>query len=287
MRKASTLLHLPFIVASLMTALLWTLVPSEPAWAQMERAEPPADRAGSEEDGLHNEPSTSSEQWSEARALAEENPWYTTAHFNAGLAAARAGELGFAVLHLERARYLRPFSGEIRKTLSLVRQQTQRERMERYPGKDLTRGEPSALTFWRMFNALPHRLWVYIGGSALWLAALLVILRWRMVVGVRRDIVSTVAGFAALVSLLALSAWGGAISTTRSFTPAVVTDAEPGYRHAPDDLSRVERDGEIYEGAVVLIHGTSGRWVEIEIAEGRHVWVEPDQLRHIRDFTSP
>lgn len=271
----------------LLAAVLATLGPSEPARAEVEIEESRSQMVETDQGAAQSEASSPEEQWSQARALAEENPWYTTAHFNAGLAAARAGELGFAILHLERARYLRPFSGEIRKTLSLVRQQAQRERMEHYAGEDLTRGEPSALTFWRMFNALPHRLWVYIGGSALWLAALLVLLRWRMVVGVRRDIVSTVAGFSALVALVALSAWGGAISTTRSFTPAVVTDAEPGYRRAPDELSRVERDGELYEGAVVLIHGTSGAWVEIEIAEGRHVWVEPEQLQHIRDFPSP
>lgn len=206
--------------------------------------------------------------------------WNAQHNVQQAFLSAEAGAFGDAVLHMERARYLRPFDLEIRQGLDLLRQRVQRDRMNRFRHVRLTQGEPDGLWWWRAFNVLPTRIWATFALFTLWLAFILWRVVRRMDSSVRKDAVGTTATLNLLVAVFAATCWLGAARTTQLLEPGVIIDAEPELFHAPDELSEPMRHPDLYEGAVVLIRNQSSAWTQIELAGRAKAWV-------LRESVSP
>lgn len=203
----------------------------------------------------------------------EEKLWSAKCNVVQAREAAERGELGRAALHLERARYLRPFDIEIREGLDLLRQQVQRERMMKFNHARLTQGEPDGLWWWRLFHVLPTRIWAGIGLAGIWITFGFWLASRRMKTGVPKDIVWSSAAFNLLVALASFGCWVGAVRTSVHLEPGVVVQASPRFYRAPDELSAAEQSPELYEGAMVLIRSSDAQWLEIELAGQQRVWV--------------
>lgn len=209
------------------------------------------------------------------------NPWNAKHNVQKAHNAAQHNAYGQAILYLERARYLRPFDLDIRQGLVLVRQQIQRNRMNRFRHVQLTQGEPDGLSWWRAFNVLPTRIWAAAAMTTLWAAFLLWLIVRRMRTSVPKDALATTAALSLLLSILTSICWFGAARTTQSLEPGVVIDTQPHLFHAPDELSTPQQHPDLYEGAVVLIRNQSAGWTEVELAGRQRIWVDRDTVAPI------
>lgn len=224
-------------------------------------------------------PSTNDD--TEASAPTVHNPWSAKHNVQKAHASAQHNSYGQAILYLERARYLRPFDLDIRQGLVLVRQQIQRNRMNRFRHVQLTQGEPDGLWWWRAFNVLPTRIWAAAAMATLWMAFLLWLIVRRMRTGVPKDALATTAALSLLLSILAGICWFGAARTMHHLEPGVVIDTQPHLFHAPDELSTPQQHPDLYEGAVVLIRNQSADWTEVELAGRQRIWVGRDTVAPI------
>lgn len=217
----------------------------------------------------------------------DDEAWSVRYHVGEAQRLALEQRLGEATLHLERARYLRPFDLELRHGLDLLRQEVQRARMERFVQGRMTQGEPSDLWWWRLFHVLPSRVWA--GGALvlMWAACTLWMLRRRMRSSVPRDAVSVSGVLSALLCVVFTLCWIGTIRTSSDLEPGVVVVKNPRYFHAPDELASTTFSPDLYEGAVVLIRGRQQNWSEIELANGERVWVHSHAVRGIALCTTP
>ena len=214
-------------------------------------------------------------------ALAEEVPTDPDRAFNAGLAAARADDIGGALLYLERARAYAPMDREIRDTVALVRREAGRRRAELWSSDKLTQGQPAPLYWWHFFRSLPLMLVVSLLFGASVVAVLLIVLRSRMSAGGRRDAVTV---FAALAVFLCINASVWIIAAQRVASrvdPAVIVAATPTWRDAPDDLAAARRGPEVYTGALVLIRESRPGWHRVELADGEKVWMRDDTTTRV------
>jgi len=199
--------------------------------------------------------------------------WSAKVHVTRGREAAERGEIGLATLHLERARYLRPFDITIRQGLDLLRQQVQRQRMTTFHHARLTQGEAQGLWWWRLFHVLPTRMWAGIALFCLWAAFGFWLLGRRMTTSVTKDGLISASVISLLITLACLSCWTGAVRTSVRLEPGVVVQQNPQFFRAPDALAPAEKSSDLYEGGVVLIRGKDAQWMEIELVGQQRVWV--------------
>ena len=180
--------------------------------------------------------------------------WTSAAvHYNLGTACLATGDLGCAVLHLERAHRLRPGDETIRHNLRLAH--------------DRSGGEPSLRTpmqpVLRVFG-----LTGLLGLSgAFYLAAmgLLGAWFWTKRPGLRRALLVLVP-LAVLLLVLSAFAW------RESRTPeAVILAREAPVRAAPTPEAR-ER-ATLRAGHVVRLMAQQGEWTEIRLADGTRGWL--------------
>lgn len=200
--------------------------------------------------------------------------WNAKKNVETAYLAAQSSAYGQALLHLERARYLRPFDLEIREGLDLVRQQIQRNRMNLFRHVQLTQGEPDGLWWWRAFNVLPTRIWAAGSLVTLWIAFLLWLVLRRMRTSVPKDAFATTAVLSLVLSIMSSMGWAGATYTMQNLEPGVIVDTQPHLFHAPDELSTPKQHPDLYEGAVVLIRNRSAGWTEVELAGRERIWVK-------------
>ena len=251
--------------ALILGALLSSAGLSQDAWA----AAPTAAPSPALDDATTQAPSSPV-----ASSLAQElRPWSAQYHLIRAHEAATDGALGVAALHLERARYLRPMDIQIREGLDLLRQQIQRERMQRHHQSSMTQGEPKGLWWWRIFHTLPSRIWAWAGLITLWLSVGFWLVMRRMSVSSLRDGVLAAAVVSFTLSVASHACWFGAVRSAERLEPGVVTDPSPRYFRAPDELASPAESPDLYTGAVVLIHELGEEWAEIELAGAQRVWV--------------
>lgn len=205
------------------------------------------------------------------------------AHYNVAQAKlhAEAGELGLARLHLERARWLKPFDLQLQRGLSAVNWQVQRLRMERFNNARLTQGEPSNVWTWRLFNVVPTRIWAYLMLGSTWMACLMVVLFRQMRRSLRRDAVALSAGLSMLLGIVGVTGWIGCLLTGSALQPAVVVTPNALAWSAPDAMVQPTSNPDLYEGAVVLIRSEDGEWIELELSDGERVWTKRSAAREI------
>lgn len=213
--------------------------------------------------------------------------WNARHNVQQAFQAAESKAYGDAILHMERARYLRPFDLEIRQGLDLIRQRVQRNRMNRFRQMRLTQGEPDELWWWRAFNVLPTRMWAAATLALLWCAFLFWLILRRMKTSVRKDAVATTATLSFVSAVLAAVCWFGAARTSENLDPAVVVEPSPRLYHAPDELSKPTHHPDLYEGAVVLIRNQSSNWTQIELAGKTKIWVKREIVVPIEPSAQP
>lgn len=204
----------------------------------------------------------------------EEQIWNAQYHVIQAHAAAERGELGVAALHLERARYLRPFDIEIRQGLDLLRQQVQRQRMMKFQHARMTQGEPNELWWWRLFHSMPSRIWAWGALIELWAAFVFWLILRRRPSGVTRDGFIAAAVTSLVFSIGSFICWDGAIRSAKQLEPGVIVERAPHFFTAPDSLASKDQSPDLYEGGVVLIRWQDDEWMEIELASQSRVWVK-------------
>lgn len=202
---------------------------------------------------------------------------------------AEENELGRSLLHMERARYLRPFNLDIRQGLALVNYQVQRARMERFAHDRLTQGEPRLLWTWRMFHAVPAKVWAWVLLLGIWFSCGLLLLRLRMQRSLARDAVAGGLVFSICTAITGLICWIGALTTYDRFRPGIITDPQVVAWSAPDALITPVANPDLYDGAVVLIRTQEEEWTEVELVDRERVWIPHTSVHAvmiIHDLTS-
>lgn len=213
--------------------------------------------------------------------LSAENIWSVRHHLVEAQRFALDQQLGQATLHMEQARYLQPFSIELRQGLDLLRQEVQQARMARFIQGRMTQGEPAELWWWRLFHTLPSRVWAWAALVLLWSACGLWMLRRKMRTSVQRDMVSVMAVGSALLFGITLACWAGAVRTSSALEPGVIVAQNPRYYAAPDELAVSAISPDLYEGAVVVVRGHQQEWAEVELANRARVWIHRDAVSRI------
>ena len=193
--------------------------------------------------------------------------------YNLGNAYFKAGDLGRAILHWERASDLAPGDPDVQANLELARSLTV-DAVEPLPGFWLT----DFLSWWT--GLLPRGWLVGVVGLG-WLALTGGVLV-RIVV--RRSWASTAGGWAVAggVGLLLLFGPSLLVRETGLGVPeraVVLADAVPVHSapSAEDDLTLFE----IHEGTRVRIDERAGTWVEVVLDDGKVGWVPAEVLEVI------
>lgn len=189
--------------------------------------------------------------------------------FNLGTVCLAKGELGEAVLYLERARRLSPGAADVTANLAVARSR----QMDQVVGAQLE--APFAE---RLAEALPER---WVGGTFLvsWTAGLLLLLLFRLL-GPGRRAWAAVAGAALLAVavpsglLVASHAW--VRSTVRE---AVVLSKTLKARESPRDVGKISF--ELHAGLKVRLIEESGKYVKIRLPNGLEGWAEREALAEI------
>ncbi len=178
--------------------------------------------------------------------------------YDLGTAAAQAGDLGQAVLHLERALSLAPWDGDVRQNLERLRER----RLDKVVGEELGDGPLQ-----RLLRGLPVAPlgWSF---ALLWLTG--VALFWR-----RRRGLGLASGALALAAL-ALSLGARA---TRAEPYAVVTAPVAEVHTGPDRSLRATF--ELHEGTKVRLERTEAGLAQVRLANGLEGWIEAKSAERI------
>jgi tetratricopeptide (TPR) repeat protein len=215
------------------------------------------------------------------RADLESGDSEAAVHFNLGLAYAHLEELGRATYHLTQARFLDPGASDVRDSLTLVIAEVTRRQAEGRGRESVTRGEPAAIFWLDFFHRFKRTHVEVLLLASCWLAFGLIFGRRRMRRSARRDAVAVLAAFSLLVAASTTGYLVGAGVTQRSVVPAVVVAERPMVREGPDRDAPRTTDSSLFNGAVVVIHGSRDDWIEVELADGRTGWLPRSQVRRI------
>jgi tetratricopeptide (TPR) repeat protein len=204
-----------------------------------------------------------------ARDFATAEKWYAAAinagaesadlEYDFGTAAAQDGDLGQAVLHLERALKRSPWDGDARENLSRIRE----KRVDKVVGQDL--GDSPVQ---RLLHGLPVA-WLSWAFAALWVLAFLLL-------ALRR-----VRGLAVAGAVLALGCGGLAWAADRadSIPFGVVTAKVAEVRSGPDP--KLPTSFEIHEGLKVVLENREDGYVRVRLANGLEGWIEAPLVESI------
>lgn len=200
-----------------------------------------------------------------------------------GIERANAGELGASIAALEQGRVAAPRNREIEDALLVAHREARSRQAENAGAGGFIAGEPSEIRRWRFFTQFRTGVFAWLCLLGSWTAAAAAFGAARDPVGPRsrRDGLWVLACAAGLVALGAAAMWQGAARTTSAVSPAVVVDASPRWREAPDLLARPQRDVGLYEGAVVSALEIRSSWVHVSTAEGSSGWVKRGEVTTI------
>jgi hypothetical protein len=181
--------------------------------------------------------------------------------FNLGTTCLAAGELGEAVLYLERARRLSK-ADDIEANLAIAHQRQ---------GDQVVGNAGSEPFLERVAEANDERVTSWAALISIWLTFALIVLFRRMVPGTRLFVALAIA-LGSLVAvgtstLTAVDAW-----VTQSFIEAVVMPATARVREFPGDTARIAF--EIHAGLKVRIMEESGKFVRIRLPNNLEGWTE-------------
>lgn len=211
-----------------------------------------------------------------------EAPHDADAAFSLGVVRARAGELGPAILWLERAHRLEPTDRQIEDALTLARAEAHARRNEAAGNAVIVEGAPRGVDRWRFFGGLRRPVYATALLIGLW-SLTLGAWRFRSAQGARRDAWAVAASAGAIAALVGGGLWAGSAWTAATVQPAVVLNETPAWRDAPDALARATRDPNLYEGGIVLLVDERDGWRAIELVDGDRGWVRADEVAPVSE----
>ncbi len=180
--------------------------------------------------------------------------------YDLGTAAAQAGDVGQAVLHLSRALKLSPWDADARRNLDRVFER----RVDKVVGGSLGGGPLQ-----RLLQGLPAAALTWLFG-ALWVLAF-------AIHALRRRARSL--PVAILVAALACGALAWASARTQALPFAVVVAKVVPVRSGPGPDR--PKSFEIHEGLEVLLRDRQDGWARVRLANGLEGWVEVGQVERI------
>jgi hypothetical protein len=188
--------------------------------------------------------------------------------YNLGTAYLRKGDLGHAVLYLERARRALPGSEDVRANLEVARAR----QLDRVVGGD---GEPFVQ---RLATALPSDLvsWIFLGT---WAGAFALLIVLRRVASTRRTVLALAAGALLLVAVPTGLVIGLQVFVARTVREAVVMTPTLQAKELPAAQARVAF--EVHAGLKVRVLEAEGRFVRIRLPNGLVGWAEKDGIAEI------
>jgi Tetratricopeptide repeat len=188
--------------------------------------------------------------------------------YNLGTAYLRKGDLGHAVLYLERARRALPGSEDVRANLEVARAR----QLDRVVGGN---DEPFLQ---RLATALPADVvsWIFLGA---WAAAFAALILSRRVASGRRTVLALAAGTLLLLAvpagiLVAIQAY-----VARTIREAVVMTPTLQARELPAPHARVAF--EVHAGLKVRVLDAEGHFVRIRLPNGLVGWAEQEGIAEI------
>jgi len=183
--------------------------------------------------------------------------------YNIGTAAAEAGQIGPAVLHLERALREKPWDSDARQNLERVRG----KRVDKVMGQ-----EPGEAPLQRLIGAVPGRACFWLGLLAWWVGCALFALRIAGVRFGRRW--HPIAAVLVAIPLIGLSA---AWQMERSIDYAVVvTGGEQGVKVQAGPAADLPVAFEVHDGLKVLLLDSENGFTHIRLGNGLEGYL-PDQ----------
>lgn len=193
-------------------------------------------------------------------------------HYNLGNAYYRAGSLGLAVLHYERALRLDPSLEDAEANLELVKGRLV-DRIDPLPGFWMGR-----LADWWIRVLPPNLLWLLSG--VLYLATTGGIV-WMILAPSRRGWAPLRLGLWISGTLTAVFVATHVLRVVRLGTEAaVVLVPEVTVLSAPADAGGLTVF-QIHEGTRVRIDDRAGEWLEVVLADGKVGWVREDAVEEI------
>ncbi len=201
------------------------------------------------------------EYWSN---LADDAPLDATLQFNAGTAAAHAGELGLSRLYLERAQVLDGRAKPVRENLRRV--------------KSSLAAQNASVANFRQQTSLAitlHALAPWIVLIALWAALLIALVRRVSGWPQPRSIFVSMVTTGLVITIVASLIWWDVESFQRSTDPGVVISAEQTLRQAPSRHASAVTSDELPAGAVFRTIETRDGWTRLQLPTGQQGWL-PD-----------
>ena len=199
-------------------------------------------------------------------------------YMNLGLACARAGELGRAVLAFEQSLRLRPGDAEANEALSLARAAIGKQRAERHGEAVVETRPPLAEALVRPYSENTLAVLALLFDVVLF-GSLLV--RRRTRTEATRTGLAVAASLAALASVIVLSGLfikRGGMSEGR---PAIVLRDGAELREAPDPRALARAHAQ--EGGSARVIGRDGSFVQVRTATGATGWMSNDDIGVVTD----
>jgi tetratricopeptide (TPR) repeat protein len=198
-------------------------------------------------------------------------------YFNLGLAHARLGRLGAAVLDFERSLWLRAGDATVEGELAAVRARLGARRAEREGEATVQARPPMAQALVRPLSA-DALAWTVLACSVLLVASLLLFARvhaeaWRLGLAIG----SCLIGLLLVTSGLGLLIKTGALDEGES---AVVLREGAELREGPDPRAQVRATA--HEGDSARQARREGSFVHIELPSGKRGWIEQRDIGTIR-----
>ena len=189
--------------------------------------------------------------------------------FNLGTTCLAAGDLGEAVLYLERARKLSR-ADDVEANLAIAHQRQ---------GDQVVGGGGTSEPFLeRLADANDERVTSYAALASIWLVFGLALLFRRMAPGKWLFVALAIAA-ACLVAVVASSLSAVDAYVTESFVEAVVMPATARVREFPGDTARVAF--EVHAGLKVRIMEESGKFVRIRLPNNLEGWTEREGVAYL------
>lgn len=191
-------------------------------------------------------------------------------YYNLGLASLKVGDIGNAVLFLERALKLKPKDKDIKHNLKVIRAQHLQNRFDIIPESFLEKR-------WNAFLfAASSNTWTILSIIICWLAALGFYFWLKGKTRQQRK-----SGFLAGLSLLFISILFSLLAYSKFKVEKVIqagvtTNPVANFWVAPDEDSEVEE--ELYPGLKVDVLGELNYWYKVRLSDGRVGWLKKEEI---------
>jgi len=254
-----------FLVLMALMALMATSIPPVAAAQHMEKIF--SDANGHFFEGRHGEAIAG------YRALVEAGVDDGDVYYNLGSAHARLGQLGYAVLYLERAMVASGGDDDTRRALRDVRELLGKRAAER-DGEAIVQTRPPLVE--ALVEPFAERTVAWSVVASLWLLFGMLMLRRSGLIPAAR--VSLGAGAAISAVLVALASGALAVRTGALHDGSRAVIVEPGYglQEGPDP--RAKSRAKLSEGGLARVIDREGRWVRLRTDQGHDGWAHADAV---------